>query len=193
MADPELSKQVSPYVYPGIWMMLPQVTVAPFDKIEVRTALGHAIDRDRLATITKGLVTPAYCMVPQGVFGFLDDPSLAEINNFDPQAAMDALKGTDFEGGKNWPEITMYMRADEEQYNANIMAEDIVAQLKDKHRHGRQDPGRAAVELLGAALPEQVGAGLHPLVERLPGSEQQLRRHVLQPQDLGQAPGLLER
>ncbi len=70
-------------------------------------------------------------MVPQGVFGFLDDPSLAEINNFDPQAAMDALKGTDFEGGKNWPEITMYMRADEEQYNANIMAEDIVAQLKD--------------------------------------------------------------
>ncbi len=53
MADPELSKQVSPYVYPGIWMMLPQVTVAPFDKIEVRTALGHAIDRDRLATITQ--------------------------------------------------------------------------------------------------------------------------------------------
>ena len=131
MADPELSKQVSPYVYPGIWMMLPQVTVAPFDKIEVRTALGHAIDRDRLATITNGLVTPAYCMVPHGVFGFLDDPSLAEINNFDPQAAMDALKGTDFEGGKNWPEITMYMRADEEQYNANIMAEDIVAQLKE--------------------------------------------------------------
>jgi peptide/nickel transport system substrate-binding protein/oligopeptide transport system substrate-binding protein len=130
MSDPELSKQVSPYVYPGIWMMLPQVTIAPFDKIEVRTALGHAIDRDRLATITNGLVTPAYCMVPQGVFGFLDDPSLAEINNFDPQAAMDALKGTDFEGGKNWPEITMYMRADEEQYNANIMAEDIVAQLK---------------------------------------------------------------
>src|SRR4029078_2691915 len=111
-------------------MMLPQVTIAPFDKIEVRTALGHAIDRDRLATITNGLVTPAYCMVPQGVFGFLDDPSLAEINNFDPQAAMDALKGTDFEGGKNWPEITMYMRANEEIYSANIMAEDIVAQLK---------------------------------------------------------------
>ena len=49
----ELSKQVSPYVYPGIWMMLPQVTVAPFDKLEVRTALGHAIDRDRLATVTQ--------------------------------------------------------------------------------------------------------------------------------------------
>jgi oligopeptide transport system substrate-binding protein len=131
MADAELAGLVSPYVYYGIWMMLPQVTVAPFDQIEVRTALGHAIDRDRLATVTKGLVTPGYCMVPQGVFGFLDDPSLKEINNFDPQAAMDALVGTEFEGGQNWPEITMWMRANEEQYNANIMAEDIVAQLKE--------------------------------------------------------------
>jgi oligopeptide transport system substrate-binding protein len=70
-------------------------------------------------------------MVPQGVFGFLDDPSLKTIQDFDPQKAMDALVGTDFEGGQNWPEITMYMRANEEQYNANIMAEDIVAQLAD--------------------------------------------------------------
>ena len=129
-ADPNLSSQISPYVYPGIWMMLPQVTVAPFDKLEVRQALSHAIDRDRLASVTNQLVTPAYCMVPQGVFGFLDDPSLQTIQDFDATKAMDALKGTDFEGGKNWPEITMYMRANEEIYSANIMAEDIVAQLK---------------------------------------------------------------
>ena len=80
--------------------------------------------------MTNGLVTPAYCMVPQGVFGFLDDPSLADDPGFRSAKAMDALKGTEFEGGKNWPEITMYMRANEEHYNANIMAEDIVAQLK---------------------------------------------------------------
>jgi ABC-type transport system substrate-binding protein len=69
-------------------------------------------------------------MVPQGVFGYLDDPSLQTIQDFDPQKAMDALVGTDFEGGKNWPEITMWMRAEEEQYNAPIMAADIVDQLK---------------------------------------------------------------
>ena len=34
---PSCPSRSSPYVYPGIWMMLPQVTVAPFDKIEVRT------------------------------------------------------------------------------------------------------------------------------------------------------------
>jgi len=130
MADPTLSAQVSPYVYPGIWMMLPQVTIAPFDQLEVRQALSHAIDRDRLATVTQGLVTPGFCMVPQGVFGYQDDPSLSTIQDFDVTKAIDALKGTDFEGGKNWPEITMYMRANEEQYNADIMANDIVDQLK---------------------------------------------------------------
>lgn len=129
-ADATLSQQLAPYVYPGIWMLNPQVTIAPFDNLQVRQALSHAIDRTRFDTLTNGLVTPASCMVPSGVFGYLDDPSLPQIQNFDPQKAMDALKGTPFEGGKNWPDITMYMRASEEQYNANIMANDIVSQLK---------------------------------------------------------------
>ncbi|MGH2552018.1 MAG: peptide ABC transporter substrate-binding protein [Thermomicrobiales bacterium] len=129
--DPEKAELIKPYVYPGTWWMLPQVTMAPFDQIEVRRALSHAIDRDRLATVTNGLVTPAFCMVPPGVYGFLDDPSLQTIQNFDPAAAMEALVGTEFEGGQNWPEMTMYMRANEEQYNADIMANDIVAQIKE--------------------------------------------------------------
>ncbi|HEY7033173.1 MAG TPA: peptide ABC transporter substrate-binding protein [Thermomicrobiales bacterium] len=128
--DPNLAKLVTPYVYPGMWMLLPQVTIAPFDNLQVRKALSHSIDRDRLSTVTNGLTTPAYCMVPAGVFGFLDDPSLQQIQNFDPAAAMDALKGTEYEGGKNWPDVTMYMRADEEQYNADVMAADIVDQIK---------------------------------------------------------------
>lgn len=129
-SDPNLAKLVTPYVYPGIWMLLPQATIAPFDNLQVRKALSHAIDRQRLQTVTNGLVTPAYCMVPAGVFGYLDDPSLQQIQNFDPAAAMAALKGTPFEGGKNWPDVTMYMRADEEQYNADVMAADIVDQIK---------------------------------------------------------------
>jgi len=128
--DPNLASQIQPYVYPGIWMLVPGNFIPPFDKIEVRKAVSHAIDRDRLATVTGGLVTPGYCMVPIGVFGFLDDPALADIQKFDPTAAMDALKGTEFEGGKNWPEITLWMRGQEEAYNSDIMANDIVAQLK---------------------------------------------------------------
>ena len=130
-SDAELAPQLSPYVYPGIWMLLPQATVAPFDDIRVRQAVSHAIDRDRLSTVTEGLVTPAYCQVSPGVFGFLDDPALSEIQKFDTTEAMAHLVGTPFEGGQNWPAITMYMRAGEETYNADIMANDIVAQLKE--------------------------------------------------------------
>jgi ABC-type oligopeptide transport system substrate-binding subunit len=129
--DPEKAALVQPYVYPGVWMLLPQVTIAPFDKIEVRRAISHAIDRDRLSTVTGGLVSPAYCLVPNGVFGYLDDPALAEIQKFDPALAMEQLVGTEFEGGQNWPAVTMYMRANEESYNADLMANDIVAQLKE--------------------------------------------------------------
>jgi ABC-type oligopeptide transport system substrate-binding subunit len=128
--DPNLAPMVTPYVYPGIWQLLPQVTIAPFDNLQVRRALSHAIDRGRISTVTNGLTTPAFCQVPAGVFGFLDDPSLQTIQNFDPAAAMEALKGTPYEGGKNWPEVTMYMRAAEEQYNADVMAADIVDQIK---------------------------------------------------------------
>jgi oligopeptide transport system substrate-binding protein len=128
--DPDKAELLSPYVYPGIWMMLPSNGQAPFDKLEVRKALSHAIDRDRLVTVTNGLVAPAYCMVPQGVFGFLDDPSLLGIQGYDPELAMQSLVGTEFEGGANWPEINMWMRAEEEQYNADVMANDIVDQLK---------------------------------------------------------------
>jgi ABC-type oligopeptide transport system substrate-binding subunit len=127
--DPDLSQMLSPYVYPGIWMLVPSNGIPPFDQLEVRKALSHAIDSDRLVTVTQGLAIPANCMVPQGVFGYLDDPSLAEIQNFDPEAAMAALAGTEFEGGQNWPEITLWMRAQEEHLNADVLANDIVDQL----------------------------------------------------------------
>lgn len=130
LEDPDKAVMLSPYVYPGIWMMLPSNGIPPFDKIEVRKALSHAIDRDRLVTVTNGLVSSAYCMVPQGVFGFLDDPDLLGIQGYDPELAKASLVGTEFEGGQNWPEINMWMRAEEEQYNADVMANDIVDQLQ---------------------------------------------------------------
>ncbi|CAA9560646.1 MAG: Oligopeptide ABC transporter, periplasmic oligopeptide-binding protein OppA [uncultured Thermomicrobiales bacterium] len=129
--DPELSQQLREYVYPGIWMLVPSNGIPPFDQLEVRKAVSHAIDRTRVANITNGLAIEAFCMVPIGVFGFLDDPELQEIQKFDPELAMEALVGTEFEGGQNWPEITMHMRAQEEVFNADIMANDIVAQLQE--------------------------------------------------------------
>jgi oligopeptide transport system substrate-binding protein len=129
--DPELSQLLRKYVYPGIWMLLPSNGVAPFDQIEVRRALSHAIDRERLVSVTNNLVVPAYGMVPIGVYGYFDDPEIAAIQKFDPELAMEQLVGTEFEGGQNWPPITVLMRGEEEIYNSDLMLNDIIAQLKE--------------------------------------------------------------
>ncbi|HEV2527734.1 MAG TPA: ABC transporter substrate-binding protein [Thermomicrobiales bacterium] len=129
-SDPELASQISAFAFPGVWMLLPSNGVAPFDNLQVRKALSHAIDRDRLVTVTNGLIQPAFGMIPPGVFGYFEDPEINGIQAFDPQAAMDALVGTPYEGGQNWPEITVLMRGEEEQYNSNLMITDIIDQLQ---------------------------------------------------------------
>jgi oligopeptide transport system substrate-binding protein len=125
--DPQLSQEVIRYVYPGVWFLTPQVTIHPFDQIEVRTAVSHAIDRDRVVEVTNGQGQPMTSMMPPGLFGYFDDEEITDIQRFDPELAMAALEGTEFEGGQNWPEITMTLR--QEAHNSQIMAEDIAAQL----------------------------------------------------------------
>ncbi|HEX5414286.1 MAG TPA: peptide ABC transporter substrate-binding protein, partial [Chloroflexota bacterium] len=133
--DPELSQLLKKYVYPGIWMLIPSNGQEPFQNdevgLKVRQALSHAVDRDRLTTLTNGLTAPAYGMVPTGVFGYIDDPEIAAIQAYDPKKAMELLVGTPYEGGKNWPEITLHMRGQEEVYNSDLMANDIIAQLQE--------------------------------------------------------------
>ncbi|HEV2109098.1 MAG TPA: ABC transporter substrate-binding protein, partial [Thermomicrobiales bacterium] len=128
--DPELAPLLKPLVYPGIWMLIPSNGVPPFDDLKVRQALSHAVDRDRLVTVTNGLVQPAPSMVPVGVYGHIEDPEIAAIQKFDPELAMSLLEGTPYEGGQNWPDITVLMRGNESQYNSNIMMEDIADQLR---------------------------------------------------------------
>ena len=133
--DPELSEQLKTYVYPGIWMLVPSNGQEPFQNdetgLKVRRALSHAVDRSRLVELTNGQTAEAYGMVPTGVFGYIDDPEINAIQAFDPALAMEQLVGTPYEGGQNWPEITMHMRGSEEIYNSDLMANDIVARLQE--------------------------------------------------------------
>jgi len=128
--DAELAALLRQYVYPGIWMLLPSNGVAPFDDLKVRQALSHAIDRERLVTVTNGLVLPASSMVPVGVYGHIEDPEISAIQQYDPELAMSMLVGTPYEGGQNWPDVTVLMRGNEAQYNSNIMIADIADQLR---------------------------------------------------------------
>ena len=128
-ADAAMSKELSKWVEPLIWKLLPQVTVAPFDDLKVRQALSHCIDRERINDLTNGGGDPAYCLVPPGIFGYFGD-DFAEQMKFDPELAMELLVGTPYEGGKNWPSVNLIMR-NEAALGAQIIAEDLAAQINE--------------------------------------------------------------
>jgi oligopeptide transport system substrate-binding protein len=129
-ADPRVGKEVTRYFFPGTFYLVPQVTKSPFDNPKVRQAMSHAIDRKIIAErISQGFGIPAHAMIPPGLPGYFEDEALKQLQRFDPKLAMESLKGTPYEGGKNWPKIVMSMR--DEPYAAKPMAEGVQAMLRE--------------------------------------------------------------
>src|SRR6266568_3535479 len=126
-SDPRTEKQVFRFPYPGTWYLLPQVTKAPFDNLNVRRAVAHAIDRENVVRVAQGFAIPAHAMIPPGFPGALDDKKTRDLQRYDPKLAMSMLQGTPFEGGKNWPKITLSMR--DEALGAKPLAEAVQAVL----------------------------------------------------------------
>ncbi|HEV8641726.1 MAG TPA: peptide ABC transporter substrate-binding protein [Methylomirabilota bacterium] len=126
-SNPKTAKEVFPYPFPGTWYLIPQVTKPPFDDVRVRRAVAHAIDRENLVRVALGFALPAHSMIPPGFPGALDDPKIRAIQKFDPKLALAQLKGTPYEGGRNWPKITLSMR--EEPRAARPLAEAVQAVL----------------------------------------------------------------
>ncbi len=128
-----LKPQTFPYVYPGTRFLVPDTGHAPFDKLEVRKATLLSIDKDRLVNqVGKKIHTIAYAMTAPGVFGYFDDDDnkLKNLQKFDKAAAMDALKGTTYEGGKNWPKITLSYNSSDLDIPSGY-PDEIARQLKE--------------------------------------------------------------
>jgi oligopeptide transport system substrate-binding protein len=126
-SDSRTAKEVFRFPYPGTWYLLPQVTKPPFDNLKVRRAIAHAIDRENVVKVSQGFAIPAHAMIPPGFPGALDDKKTRDLQRFDPKLAMSMLKGTPFEGGKNWPKITLSMR--DEALGSKPLAEAVQAVL----------------------------------------------------------------
>jgi ABC-type oligopeptide transport system substrate-binding subunit len=126
-SNPTFQKQVFRFPYPGTWYLLPQVTMAPFDNIKVRRAVAHAIDRENVVKVSQGFAVPAHSMIPPGFPGALDDTKTRNLQKFDPKLAMAQLKGTPYEGGRNWPKITLTLR--DEALGSKPLAEAVQAVL----------------------------------------------------------------
>src|SRR5207247_880109 len=62
-----------------------------------------------------------------GFPGAVDTEKIRAIQKYDPKAAIAHLKGTPFEGGKNWPKITLSMR--DEALGAKPLAEAVQSVL----------------------------------------------------------------
>jgi ABC-type oligopeptide transport system substrate-binding subunit len=131
--DPKLSKELIPYDAPITWYLTPQVTHPPFDDLRVRRAVSHAIDRKTIAEkVIQGMGMPAYAYIPPGLPGYIvaaKYPKFLEIQRFDPKLAMESLKGSKYEGGKNWPKVTLTMREEGPGNLPKSMAEAIQAML----------------------------------------------------------------
>jgi oligopeptide transport system substrate-binding protein len=126
-SNPRMQKDVFRYPFPGTWYLIPQVTKPPFNNLKIRKAVSHAIDRENVVKVSQGQAIPAWSMIPPGFPGALDDPKVKAIQRFDKKAAMEALKGTPYEGGKNWPRITLSMR--DEGRSSKPLAEAVQAVL----------------------------------------------------------------
>jgi len=128
-SDPRMSKDVFRYPFPGTWYLLPQTTKPPFDNLKVRKAVAHAVDRENVVKVSQGLAIPAWSMIPPGFPGAVDDARIKAIQKYDKKLALEQLKGTPFEGGKNWPKITLSMR--DEALGSKALAEAVQAVLLD--------------------------------------------------------------
>lgn len=145
------------------WYLIGETGQRPFDDIRVRRALAKAIDQDLIATrVLRGQARPAYGLMPPGSPGYLgDDDEIVQAQRFDPKAALALLRGTPYEGGKNWPRITLAMEAGRDSARSRPAAEAIQQMLS---RHLRmpmqlevvdkqtlldrlQTPGRKGVQL----------------------------------------------
>jgi oligopeptide transport system substrate-binding protein len=130
-ADPKLSKEIFQFDQVGTWYLMPNPRFEPFDDPKVRLAMAHAIDRDKLVKdVLQGLGKPAYTMNPAGTV-FFNPNTYEQYTKFDPKLAMETLKGTKYEGGRNWPKITMSMRNNEADAHKASMA--AIIQMFKEH------------------------------------------------------------
>lgn len=89
-----------------VWYVFFDVTKSPFDKLEVRQALAHSINRDPLVNnILAPLAIPAYGYLMPG-YPFAISDQLKQYTNYDPAKAKSLLAQAGYPNGQGFPQVT---------------------------------------------------------------------------------------
>lgn len=105
---------------------------APFDNIDVRKALQHAINRDEMTeTVLRNLAIPGKSLLPPGYPGY--NATITDQAVFDPAKAKEHMTKAGYPDGAGFPEVEIWYR-DQGGYNGAIsapMLQYLQAQFKD--------------------------------------------------------------
>lgn len=136
----------------GGWLFLATNTLKPpFDDVNFRRALAHAIDRDSIAKdVYYGLVDPA--SIPAPPHGWWYDAAADKVNQYDPAKAKEYLAKSKYAGGT---EFEMMMPSQPYLLDVKDAALVIQAQLAELNIKVRQRLVEQGVLL------QMIGAGAH--------------------------------
>jgi len=110
-ANPELTKQFlkNPQDFRTFYLFF-DVTQAPWDKLAVRQAFSHAVDRDGIIkAILAPLAAPTYSFLTPG-FPDANSEGLKDIQSFNPDMAKKLLADAGYPGGQGFPKATLFVR-----------------------------------------------------------------------------------
>ncbi|MEZ4867407.1 MAG: peptide ABC transporter substrate-binding protein [Caldilineaceae bacterium] len=115
LADPELSTQAYVSTDPRTAYLYMNMGQPPFDKLEVRQAFMHAVDREALCNeVMRGTCIPGYGLLPTDFpCTQNDNAALQEHQKFDPDMAKQLMEAAGYPGGAGFPELTLYTREGE--------------------------------------------------------------------------------
>ncbi len=127
--DDSFSDAISEAQPQRVIMLVPNLEIPPFDRVEVRRALSLVVDRRRLELIVEGRVIPATRLLPPGMFSAFDDAAAGITADFDVDAAYEELRNTPYGSADEWPAIGIDIPATDGYLDR--IARDVANQIRE--------------------------------------------------------------